>query len=266
MTRILRHLFMETLIWLARLTERLGHARIPVFVYHSIDESGTPIALSPPTFEQHLNYLRKHKYKLLSAGQAIKTIQANSPTKCAVLTFDDAYITISPWIENLLAQGDTATVFVPSSLMGQSNRWDSARTDIAQIDIMEPEHLRSLHSQGCEIGAHTQRHPNLTQISTEELKKELYDGRQELQHHLKIQPDLIAYPYGAYNDVVKAETKEAGYCAGFTTQLGYLTSQSDILAIPRFPTNIDFQLFRLIVHGRYSWYRKLQDRIFGSRT
>jgi len=254
---------MEILILLARFSERMGHSRTPIFVYHSIDTSGTPIALSPQIFEQQLNYLRNRRYNILSASQSVEAYrQKQRSYKCVVLTFDDAYMTIKPWIENLLSRGETATIFVPSALMGESNRWDENRGDILQTDIMAPKHLNTLQKNGCEIGTHTHTHPNLTKLSIEKLKQELRQGREELEQQLNNTTDLIAYPYGAYNDLVKRESQQAGYAAGFTTQLGYLNNQSDLLEIPRFPTNIDFQLFRLIVHGGYAWYRKLQDWVF----
>jgi peptidoglycan/xylan/chitin deacetylase (PgdA/CDA1 family) len=263
MKRIIRYALMETLILIARCTQRFRSFGIPIFVYHSIDHSGTSIALSPDIFEQQLHYLRAHSFCLISTKQALSTSLQNHPThKCVLLTFDDAYTTIAPYIENLLEQSETATVFVPSSAIGRSNLWDADRKDIAQIEIMSSIHLKALAQKGCEMGAHTHTHPNLTHISSTARNHELCLGRSELEQQIDSSIETLAYPYGAFNEDVKKATQEAGYKAAFTTQLGYFTQQSDLFAIPRFPTNIDFQLFRLIVHGGYGWYRKLQDFLF----
>jgi len=263
MKRTIRSLIMETLILIARLTQRFRTFGIPIFVYHSIDHSGTSIALSPNIFEQHLTYLRTHSFHILSAKEAVLDCRQNQhKKKGVVLTFDDAYVTIAPYIENLLDQSETATVFVPTSAIGLSNRWDINRNDIKQIEIMSSTHLKELVQNGCDMGAHTHTHPNLTKVSSTALKQELSLGRTELEQQMDCAIDTLAYPYGAFNDDVKKATQEAGYMAAFTTQLGYFTQQSDRWAIPRFPTNIDFQLFRLIVHGGYGWYRKLQDFLF----
>lgn len=263
MIRMIRYLMMEVLIRVARLTQPFRSFGIPIFVYHSIDPSDSPIALSPNIFEQHLHYLRTHAFKILSAKQALSIVQKNHHTnKSVVITFDDAYTTIAPWIDNLLNQSETATIFVPTDMIGRSNRWDIDRNDIKQIEIMSSAHLKELSQKGCEMGGHTKTHPNLTQISPPEQKEELRLGRIELEQQLDCPIDIIAYPYGAFNEEVKQATQEAGYVAALTTQLGYLTKNSDHLAIPRFPTNIDFQLFRLVVHGGYGWYRKLQDFLF----
>ena len=125
MTRLIRYLMMEALIHIARLTQPFRAFGIPIFVYHSIDHSGTSIAISPNIFEQHLHYLRTHAFQIVSTKQALLAIQKNQRTnKCVVLTFDDAYITIAPWIENLLDHSETATIFVPTDMMGHSNCWD----------------------------------------------------------------------------------------------------------------------------------------------
>lgn len=263
MKQLLRHILMEVLILCARLTEKVRQPCIPIFVYHSIDHSGTSIAISPEQFEQQLAYLQKKGYQCISASQALDNQRKEAPTKSVVLTFDDAYTNIAPWIETLLSQGHTATIFVPTAVLGGTNCWDLQKEGIVQTQIMTATQLQTLASKGCEMGAHTQNHPNLTEIPVEELITQLRDTRQDLLQTLDISTQIIAYPYGAHNDTVLSETQKAGYKAGFTTQLGYLTHHTHPLAIPRFPTNIDIQLFRLIVHGKYGWYRKLQDWVFG---
>ncbi|MBT3601779.1 MAG: polysaccharide deacetylase family protein, partial [Candidatus Latescibacteria bacterium] len=215
-------------------------------------------------FKQQLAYLRKRRYNLQSAGQAVDAYSENQIThKCVVLTFDDAYTTTTSSIEELLTHQQTATIFVATSVIGKSNLWDIDLKHIDQIEIMHSDHLRALNEKGCELGAHTHSHPKLTEIHPEDLKDELCEGRTQIEQHFGKKTDIIAYPYGDHNDRVKDATSGAGYAAGFTTQLGYLTPQSEVLAIPRFPTHIDLQLFRLIVHGGYGWYRKIQDRLFG---
>ena len=264
MMKLIRWFVLETLIVLARLTAPFRKPCIPVFVYHSIDHSQASISLAPEIFEQHIDYLRSRRISLLSCTEAIAQQQAGTILrKSAILTFDDAYTTIEPWIENLLSQKETATIFVPSVWIGQSNKWDINRREIAQIKIMTADQLKALKAKGCDFGAHTRTHPNLTEISTQDLRTELVGVREELKEQIDDIALTIAYPYGAHNDKVIETAEKAGYAAGFTTQLGYLDAQTDLLRIPRFPTNISLQVFRLIVHGGYGWYRKLQDGLFG---
>jgi peptidoglycan/xylan/chitin deacetylase (PgdA/CDA1 family) len=263
MTRIIRYLMMEVLIMLARITEKVRTPKIPIFVYHSLDTSQNSISLSPHTFKQQLAYLRKRRYNLQSAGQAVDAYSENQIThKCVVLTFDDAYTTTTSSIEELLTHQQTATIFVATSVIGKSNLWDIDLKHIDQIGIMNTVQLLALNQKGCELAGHTHSHPKLTEIHPADLKDELSEGRSQFEQHFHKSTELIAYPYGDHNNRVINATADAGYIAGFTTQLGYLTNQSEAWAIPRFPTNIDQQLFRLIVHGGYGWYRKIQDKVF----
>lgn len=265
MKRIFKFLLMEVMILLARLTHGIRKPGIPIFVYHSIDSSKQSISLTPAIFEQQLNYLRQHEFRLIGAEKAVQMMKKKQdPSKCVVLSFDDAYTTIATWAENIRHQGDQATIFVPSKCIGLSNVWDKDRADILQIPIMDAEQLKHLSQLGIELGAHTQTHPKLSQQSSTVLQKELNDVRTDMLKQLALTPQTIAYPYGDFNQEVITATRQANYIAAFTTQLGYLTETTDHFAIPRFPTNIDHQLFRLIVHGGYGWYQKMQKLVFGS--
>jgi len=265
MKRLLRFLIMESLICVARLTHSFRNPGIPIFVYHSIDTSGQSISLTPKVFEQQLDYLRQHKFSLLGAEQAVQMIKKKQRTgKCVVLSFDDAYKSIKPWTEDLSQKGDCATIFIPSQCIGLSNIWDKDRKDISQIPIMDSDQLKRLSQMGIEMGAHTQTHPRLTEIPPTDLARELNEVRGDLLNSLALTPQTIAYPYGEFNQDVLDATRKADYLAGFTTQLGYFSETSDLFAIPRFPSNIDHQLFRLIVHGGYGWYQKMQKMVFGS--
>lgn len=247
MNRFARRVFIETLIFLARITRR-GRGRIPIFVHHSIDDSDSPLSTSPSVFEAQLACLRKHNIPILSAGGVL------TASKGVAITFDDAYETILPFVRALCARGEPVTVFAPSGLLGQTNRWDVNRTNLPQLPIMSVQTLKTL---GCEIGAHTRTHPRLPDVSNAQLADELATPRSDLQ------TDLLAYTYGAADDRVRRAAQQAGYRAAFATHLGYLTPETDRMNIPRFPGNIDLLLFRLIIHGGYTWYRAIQDRIFG---
>ena len=245
--RLARRILCEILILLARLTRR-WRGRIPVFVYHSIDNSGSPLSTPPDIFDAHLSYLRAHGIPILSAGQAL------SARSGVAITFDDAYETIVPFIRAMRAHGEQVTVFVPSALLGQANCWDADRAHIPQLPIMSSQTLKTL---GCEIGAHTRTHPRLPDVSDARLEGELTDPRCDLQ------TDLLAYPYGANDSRVIKAAQQAGYRAAFAIHLGYLTPKTDRMNIPRFPANLDFLQFRLVIHGGYTWYRAIQNRLFG---
>jgi len=69
---------------------------------------------------------------------------------------------------------------------------------------MTTEMLRSLISNGWEIGSHTRTHPNLTQLSESQLNDELRTSKEFLEAVLSTKVVSLAYPYGAYNDRIKS--------------------------------------------------------------
>lgn len=246
--RFARRILYEILILLARITGS-WRGRIPVFVYHSIDNSGSVLSTPPEIFDAHLSYLRAHGFPILSAGQALTARSG------VAITFDDAYETIVPFVRAICARGEQTTVFAPSGLLGQTNRWDANRAHIPQLPIMSAQTLKTL---GCEIGAHTRTHPRLPDVSDARLEDELTTPRRDLQ------TDFLAYPYGEVDSRVIKAAQQAGYRAAFATHLGYLTSETDRMNIPRFPANLDFLQFRLVIHGGYTWYRAIQNHLFGA--
>jgi len=112
------------------------------------------------------------------------------------ITFDDGlesvYSIALPELENV---GATATVFVISDLVGK--RYQGR-------PVMTSQMLRSLVSKGWEIGSHTLTHPNLTELSDSQLMKEIKDSKKSLQDITSKKVVSLAYPFGAYDNRVKA--------------------------------------------------------------
>ena len=112
------------------------------------------------------------------------------------ITFDDGlenvYSLALPELERV---GVTATVFVISDLVGK--RFDG-------WSVMSSKMLRSLRSKGWEIGSHTLTHPNLTELSDSQLITELKDSKKHLEEITSTRIVSFAYPFGAYDNRVKA--------------------------------------------------------------
>ena len=112
------------------------------------------------------------------------------------ITFDDALESIySIALPELETIGVTATVFVISDLVGK--RYQGR-------PVMTKQMLKSLVSKGWEIGSHTVTHPNLTELSDPQLIKELRDSKKSLEEITSNKVVSLAYPFGAYDNRVKA--------------------------------------------------------------
>jgi peptidoglycan/xylan/chitin deacetylase (PgdA/CDA1 family) len=78
--------------------------------------------------------------------------------------------------------------------------------------------LRALVENGFEIGFHTRGHPVLTNLSDDELKAALTEGREEIEAIAGDRLRLISYPHGKGDRRVAEAARSAGYLLGFTTE------------------------------------------------
>jgi len=118
---------------------------------------------------------------------------------------------------------------------------DIARLSQARLpdDLMlTSEQLRALHNRGGTIGAHTRSHPILARVDAETAKREINEGRADLERIVGDRVDLFAYPNGRPFDDYRAEhvrlVNEAGFTAAFSTSPGAARADSDLLQLPRF--------------------------------
>lgn len=118
-------------------------------------------------------------------------IDPNRPV--IALTFDDGpHPRVTPKILDTLQQnGAKATFFVVG------NRVDS------YASILQRE-----YTEGHEIGNHTYSHPSLTKLNAEEVKAQSDQTDQHVASLTSFTPKLLRPPYGAINDVVKANIQK----------------------------------------------------------
>ena len=84
---------------------------------------------------------------------------------------------------------------------------------------LEPAELRSLGSEGFEIGAHGVSHNVLTALSPKELVREVRVCRTRLEDILGAPVQMFSYPKGKHNPKVIKQVKDAGYTGARTTHM-----------------------------------------------
>ena len=83
------------------------------------------------------------------------------------------------------------------------------------------------------IGSHTHRHATLSSESDRDIRQELDDARIALWKHAGASSDVLAYPNGMYNRRVQELVHSMGFKSALSTIPGFLTRESNRLAIPR---------------------------------
>lgn len=203
---------------------------LPVLMYHHIrdynfekDTIGTSLSVPPEKFRNQLDLIAESGYGT-TTFQDINN--GTSSEKPIVITFDDGY---SNFYDNafpeLKKRKMTAVVYIISDFVGKDG-------------YMTSDQIKEISSYGIEIGAHTKTHPDLTIISNEKAREEIFGSKSALEQIIGKGIISFCYPSGKYNQETESLVKEAGYTFATTTTSG-ITTFSDPLALKRDRMNND---------------------------
>jgi peptidoglycan/xylan/chitin deacetylase (PgdA/CDA1 family) len=202
-----------------------------ILTYHSIDDSGSPVSVSPAAFRAHCRFLGSGRVRVLPLESLLSDAEADD---AVALTFDDGFRNVLDVAAPLLAEhGLSATIFAVSRHVGRNNDWGGKRqAGIPQLPLMTWDELATLRAAGHTIGAHTRSHPSLPGCSNDQLHDELAGCQEDLATHLGSRPDCFAYPYGAIDDRTAAAVRQV-YRLACSTELRPLSAGDDAAALPR---------------------------------
>lgn len=104
--------------------------------------------------------------------------------------------------------------------------------------MMTSDQVLALHKAGMEIGAHTVLHPILTKLSLDEARREMVNGRAQLEAITGARVGLFAYPNGRPEMDFSADhvalVSALGFDAAVTTGWGAAQTGDDLFQLPRF--------------------------------
>ncbi len=208
-------------------------------MYHSIDDSPSPISVPTAAFEAHLAWLASGRVRALSLDALIH--HPDSGEDAVAVTFDDGLENIRTPVERLRAYGVPVTVFVVTGEVGRTNAWGGVEhPSVPTLPLMSWADLEHLASIGTTIAAHTRSHRPLSQLSANALNDELEGCREDLASRLGMQSGHLAYPFG---DVDARVAANAGghYRFAHTTECVPLQARNHPMRLPR----IDMYYFRV---------------------
>ncbi|MDO8427224.1 MAG: polysaccharide deacetylase family protein [Deltaproteobacteria bacterium] len=189
----------------------------PIFVYHSFDESGSCVSITPSLFREQMEFLKENGYRTLTISEMVKLYKEGSafPEKSVALTFDDGlennYTVAYPILREL---GLTASIFLAVDYIGKACTWDK-KPDIPDFPLMTWEMAGELGGYGIDLQSHTATHPHLTKLPDAEVREEVRRSKAVIEEKLGKKCEVLCYPYGEFNERVAEITAEEGY-AGAT--------------------------------------------------
>ena len=167
-----------------------------ILTYHSLDDSWSPISVSPEAFRAHARWLASGRVRVVPLAD----IRSASGDEDAVaITFDDGFANFADLAApSLEAYGLPATVFVVAEHVGGRNDWGgSPVAGIPDLRLMTWDALGRVAAAGVSIGAHTRRHPDLTTLRGAALEDEIAGCVERIAGELGQRPTAFAYPYAA---------------------------------------------------------------------
>ncbi|HEY8034607.1 MAG TPA: poly-beta-1,6-N-acetyl-D-glucosamine N-deacetylase PgaB [Methylobacter sp.] len=219
-----------------------GEHHFLVLNYHDIVKAGSAKALlnsmdvSVDHLEEHLAWLKKNGYKIISVQNVLDAAEGKNsiPDKSVLLTFDDGYQSfytrvfpilkkyhypatvalIGTWIEGI----DT-----PDEPGKQLLTWDQVREMVKSGLVEMASHTYDLHKsaianpQGDSQAATVTRLYDMAtgRYETDEQYRErihlaLRKSAEFIFQHAGVWPRVMVWPYGEYNNIALAASREAG--------------------------------------------------------
>jgi len=138
------------------------------------------------------------------------------------VTFDDAYqhllITLPELMERFKFR---PLIFVPTGLIGRSNRWDYSHF-VRPMEHLNRDSIRRLVEMGVSFGSHGHSHTDLTSLDAGRLGAELLFSKATLEDLTGRPVTAISYPFGRCDERIRKAASAAGYTEGYTLRFPWI--------------------------------------------
>ncbi|MBF0558460.1 MAG: polysaccharide deacetylase family protein [Nitrospirae bacterium] len=211
------------------------------------------MTVTTAVLESHLKYLKDNGYNVIPLAQLVDYYRGKVPVplppKAVVIVADDGhksvYTDMFPLVKKFRVP---VTLFLyPSAISNASY-------------AMTWEQVKVLKKTGLfDMQGHTYWHPNFKiekkRLSSGEYEKfvdmQLKKSKEKLEKELGSAINMLAWPFGIYDDRLVQKAADAGYVAAFTIERRSTAATDKLMTLPRFlMTNKDSgKAFAAIVSG-----------------
>ena len=217
-------------------SDHIPKVRVPVLVYHRFDPAAAgPTTITTINFQSHLNYLAENGYRVIPLRELVDFLLGRAPVpapRSVVITVDDGHGSVYTELFPLVKKARIPiTLFIYPSAISHASyalTWGQ---------------LRELTASGLfDVQSHTCWHPNF-KIERRRLDPRKYQefvafqltqSKATLERMLGCRVDLLAWPFGIYDDELIQMAAHSGYVAAFTIERRPVRESDSIMALPRF--------------------------------
>ncbi|MHB8667992.1 MAG: polysaccharide deacetylase family protein, partial [Burkholderiales bacterium] len=235
---------------------------VPVLMYHHVSPHPGLVTLSPETFEEHMAYLARRKYRALAADEFLEFLQGKRVLdgRSVMITFDDGYLDNYVYAYPILKRhGLKAIIFAITGLLGEGparqhlgagkllpatpdhrackaavaeGRADEVMLRWSEIEVMEASGALEIHS-------HTHSHVRWDRLHPDQAQRlaavaaDLAASRAALKSRLGKDSRHLCWPWGYFEPEYQAAAAAAGFAAQYATARGVNVAGSDPQCIPR---------------------------------
>ncbi len=243
---------------------------IPILTYHSIDDSGSVVSISPQTFASQMRFLSESSFEVVSLDAVAAAVREGRemPADSVAITFDDGYRSVYTEAFPVLDQyGFTATVFLVTDYCGRDNDWPGQWSGIRHAPLLGWSEIEEMHRAGIDFGSHTATHPDLTRIPFERAEGEIRQSKAAIEDRLGRPATAFAYPYGRHTAAVR-EIVGREFRSACSTRLGKIRRDSDPHQLSRVEMYYfsNPALFSLLGSRSGDWYLGLRRVLRGLKS
>jgi peptidoglycan/xylan/chitin deacetylase (PgdA/CDA1 family) len=210
--------------------------QVPILVYHRFGPVvADSMTVTTPVFESHLRHLREGEYTVIPLRRFVDHLLGIAPPprpRSVVITADDGHRSVYTDMLPLVRRYEVpVTLFIyPSAI---------SRADYA----LTWEQLKDLQATGLfDVQSHTYWHPHFgrekRQLAPSEYARfvafQLLRSRDMLKERLGTRIDMLAWPFGIYDNELIGQAVAAGYVAGFALDRRHASAGDPVMALPRY--------------------------------
>lgn len=225
---------------------------IAVLVYHRFGPTvADSMTVRTADFASQLEYLKSNGYTVIPLRSLVAYMSGDAPPppeRSVVITADDGHESVFTQMYPLISRYHVpVTLFIYPSAISNANY------------ALTWQQLRQMQDGGLvDIQSHTYWHPNFKnekkRLDANDYRKfvgmQFSKSKQVLEKKTGKPVDMLAWPFGIFDDELMSMARDAGYRAAFTLERRSAVRSDNPMAIPRYLMVDQVQIGRLLGASR----------------